>query len=517
MRPEPPSVLAAALASGVLLGVATLPGPFGPLAFVGFLPLLRAVARGLPPRRAAAAGFSAGLVYFGIGFGWVPLASGGLPAYLLALPLLAAVFGVFALLVAALARRSAPLALAAAPGLWVALEYGRSQEWLLSVPWAHLGYGLADWPLLAEGASVAGLYGLSFWIVAANAGWLLLPRLPLPARGLGALLLLAPLAPGLASEVGGAIRPPGAAPSFRVAAVQPAIPEPDRHDPARFHAHLRQLLELSDRALAEPAALVVWPESAYERPAGATGDAFLGAISHHLGVPLLSGVWRLPDPDGGSWRNGALLAAEGRTSWVAEKVHPVPVYERIAEGTLSRALAAAGLGSGRFGRGEPSQPLLLQPASGGEALPIGVLVCIDASYPELARRLRVEGARLLVVVANEAGTGPWSAALHARAARLRAIEGRVPVVRVANTGPTLWIDARGRSVAELPAGAAAAGAVALAPADAPGPFVFLGDAWVAAAAAATALVAAVLALAGRQAAAPRLVLELPATQRGISS
>jgi apolipoprotein N-acyltransferase len=417
--------------------------------------------------------------------------AGGLAAYLLALPLLAAVFGGFALLVAVIARRSQRLALAAAPGLWVALEYARSQEWVLSVPWAHLGYDLSDWPLLVQGASVVGLYGLSFWIVAANAGWLLLPRLPAAARTFGAALLVAPLGPGLA--VWGAGRA-SEMDALRVAAVQPAIREPDRHDPARFHPHLRELLELTERALAGGAVdLVAWPESAYERPAGGGGDAFLGAIANHLGAPIVTGVWRAPDPGETAWRNAALLADDAGTTWVAEKVHPVPVYERAPDGVLVAALARAGLGSGRFARGAPSAPAELRRTGGGAPVPIGVLVCIDASYPELARRLRAGGARLLVVVANEAGTGGWSAALHARAARLRAIEGRVPVVRVANTGPTLWLDAYGRSVAELPAGAAS-GAAALTLAGPASPFVSLGDAALVATFAATALVAALVAL-----------------------
>jgi apolipoprotein N-acyltransferase len=510
------SALRAALASGALLGAAALPGPFGPLAFLGFVPLLRVLSPGLSPGRAAGAGFLAGLVCFGIGFGWVPRASsGGLAAYLLALPLLAAVFGGFALLVATIGRRSPRLALVAAPGLWVALEYARSQEWVLSVPWAHLGYGLADWPLLVQGASVAGLYGLSFWIVAANAGWLLLPRLPVPLRPLGVALLLAPLAPGLAAwEEGDGVA--NEMDALRVAAVQPAIPEPDRHDPARFHPHLRELLELTDRALADGEVdLVAWPESAYERPAGAGGDAFLGAIANHFGAPILTGVWRSPDPGRATWRNAALLADDAGTRWVAEKVHPVPVYERAPDGFLVGALARAGLGSGRFARGEPGAPVELRRRDGAAPVPIGVLVCIDASYPELTRRLREAGARLLVVVANEAGTGAWSAALHTRAARLRAIEGRVPVVRVANTGPTHWIDASGRSVAELPAGATA-GASSLALAGPASAFVSLGDARLVAAFAATALVAALLALARSPADAAALARETPFEERSLA-
>jgi apolipoprotein N-acyltransferase len=141
-------------------------------------------------------------------------------------------------------------------------------------------------------------------------------------------------------------------------------------------------------------------------------------------------------------------------------VHPVPVYERAPDGPIARLLARAGLWSGRFARGRALEPLLL-PRRGEPPTPIGVLGCIDASHPEVARNLRRAGARLLVSIANEAGTGAWSAALHARVARLRAIENRIPVVRVANTGPTLWIDARGRVVAELAAGEAASAAHSL--------------------------------------------------------
>jgi len=145
---------------------------------------------------------------------------------------------------------------------------------------------------------------------------------------------------------------------------------------------------------------------------------------------------------------------------VAEKVYPVPVYERAPDGPTARLLARAGLWSGRFAPGAGSAPVLL-PREAGASVPIGVLVCIDASHPELARGLRLAGARLLIAIANEAGTGAWSAGLHARITRLRAVENRMPVVRVANTGPTLWIDAGGRVAASLTPGEPASGSHAL--------------------------------------------------------
>ena len=293
-----------------------------------------------------------------------------------------------------------------------------------------------------------------------------------------------PLAPAL-----GLLAAPPAGDALRVVAVQPHLSEAERRDPRRFHANLGVLHAGSRRALSEPADLVVWPESAYQRPLGDGGDAFLGALAHDLGTPLLTGVWMAPEPGRAGWRNAAVLALpDGVTLPAAEKEHPVPVYERRPDGAAARALAAAGLWSGRFEPGRPAAPVRLPLASGG-SVSVGVLVCIDASYPEIARRLRARGARLLVAIANEAGTGRWSAELHARATRLRAVENRVPIVRVANTGPSLWIDDRGRDAAALPAGRAAAGASALALAGPPPPFVSLGDAPLAAGAALSALAA----------------------------
>jgi apolipoprotein N-acyltransferase len=469
----------AALLSGALLAGASLPACLGPVAFVALVPLLRTLVRGASCSAAFRDGLVSGLVFFGVGFAWVLASSvgGGLAlpvTYALVIPLLASGLGLFALAVAWIARGCPALALAAAPGLWVAFEFARSQDWLFGIPWHLLGYALADSPFLAQGASWFGVYGLSAWIVAVNGGLVLAPRLARRPRLALATALAAPLALGLGTLGGDGAEPTGPD-ALRVAAVQPAIDEHERHVPARLHANLRRLLDLSEPLAAERADLIAWPESAWERALGGAGDAFLAAIAHDLGTPLVTGAWRLPAAGGASWRNAAVLATgDGRTPVVAEKVYPVAVYERAPDGPVTHALARAGLWSGRFGRGRPGEPLRLARA-GAVPAPIGVLVCIDASHPELARALRVAGARLLVAIANEAGTGAWSAALHARVARLRAIENRAPVVRVANTGPTLWIDAHGRVRAALTAGLPAAAAHALALAGAAPPYARIGE------------------------------------------
>ena len=412
----------------------------------------------------------AGLVFFAIGFGFIPFAgeSRGLPpsvVYLLGLPVLAASMAAFAALLAWLRRFSRPLPLLVAPGGWIALELVRSQG-LIGPPWLHLAYALADLPWLIQAASVVGLYGMSCWVVSVNAGLVAGATLSAPGRVLLAALLSLPILPGLAAlatERHEATRP------IRIAAVQPGIPESSRHHGASFHSNLRRLLELSTGVADTPVDLIVWPESAYERDLGPGGDAFLAAITNGLGAPLLTGAWRFPHPGSPVQRNAAFLVSRrGELTLAAEKVHPIAVYERAPSTLVSHTLARLGLWTGRFEPGEAGSPVDVERIS-GSPVPVGVLVCIDTSYPELGRQLRARGARLLIEISNEAGTGLWSARLHARIARFRAVELRTPFVRVANTGPTQWIDARGRLVHALAPGVSDAAVGALSPAGPPPP------------------------------------------------
>jgi apolipoprotein N-acyltransferase len=171
-------------------------------------------------------------------------------------------------------------------------------------------------------------------------------------------------------------------------------------------------------------------------------------------------------------------------------------------------LARLGLWNGQFEPGEPTDPIRITRSTGSPVM-VGVLVCVDSSYPALARRLRKRGARLLVIVSNEAGTGSWSARIHARIARFRAVETRSPIVGVGNAGPTRWIDARGRVLRDLALGAPAAAAQDLPLAGPPPPAVYLGDAPVVASALGLGLAAAGIRMRTRRRVPQDITLELP--------
>jgi len=129
---------------------------------------------------------------------------------------------------------------------------------------------------------------------------------------------------------------------------------------------------------------------------------------------------------------------------------------------------------GRFRQGERPGIAWIERA-GAAPLPVGVVICLDSSYPGLVRELRQRGARLLVEISNEALTGEWSAVQHALVTRMRAVESGLPVVRVGNSGPSEWIDPSARVIARLMPGAAAAGTATVPLAGPPPPYVFLGD------------------------------------------
>jgi apolipoprotein N-acyltransferase len=76
---------------------------------------------------------------------------------------------------------------------------------------------------------------------------------------------------------------------------------------------------------------------------------------------------------------------------------------------------------------------------------IGALICFESCFPDPARSLKNQGAKVLFVLTNDewcAGTSaPWE---HAAMSTLRAVENDVPVAQSANGGYSLGVDARGR-------------------------------------------------------------------------
>lgn len=449
--------------SGLLLALSFPPFHLLLPSFVALVPAAVWAARVVPEARTVAVrgGVTVGAVYFGLLFHWVPVAlfgaDPGLPsaafatlAWIVIVLGLAALTGVsFGLLHHAVQGLTAPLWLAL-PVTWTALEWTRAHlPDSLALPWLGLGTSLTGYPELAGAAEIVGARGLTFWLAAVNG---LLATAWLRRRGGWRRWCVPALAAAvLAAGVGGwgMWRAQGLdlRIAARVAVVQPAVAQRTKvTGSAPTAASVSSALppvvaEAAEGAFAVEAGaldLVVLPElflRADPRTAGAAEPlAVLRDFSRRADAPVLFGAL---GGDGASppYNSAFVTTPDGLTDFRYDKHRLVPLVERIP---FRPTTPESGYARGRE-----------WPLAEVAGFRYGVLVCYESSYPEVARALRLAGADVLVNVTNDAwlgGPGRSTVALWQHPAHLvmRAIEGRVGVVRAAATGVSLFVDPLGR-------------------------------------------------------------------------
>jgi len=475
----------AAFAAGALSALALAPIHAAPILFLT-LPVLVVLIDGAVVagprgvrrlRPAAATGWWFGFGYFFAGLHWVGLAffAEGRSALVPLMPLAVAGLAAGLALFTALGTLIARLLWSDGPTRIFALAIGLgASEWLrghvlTGFPWNLLGQAVAFTDVTAQGASVVGIYGLTLAGIAVFAAPALLADVrdhrPWPRRLTLALVLLI-----AAADIGwGFYRLSGAAPvgeavmaDARIRIVQPNIDQAAKWSPEKKQEALDKLTSLSDRRT-DPETLgaisfseIVWPETALpffltEEPEALTRIADLLSP----GTILLTGAPRVEpadDPgDSGRRYYNSLFAIDdtGAIRAAYDKVHLVPFGEYMPFGTLLRRLGIGELfrGIGGFSPG-PRRNLI---ALAGHPS-FSVLICYEAIFPG---EVLPEGGRpdYLVNITNDGWFGRSSGPhQHLDAARMRAIEEGLPVVRAANTGISAIIDAYGRTVASLPLG-----------------------------------------------------------------
>jgi apolipoprotein N-acyltransferase len=87
---------------------------------------------------------------------------------------------------------------------------------------------------------------------------------------------------------------------------------------------------------------------------------------------------------------------------------------------------------------------------GGRPLPIGVLICFEAAFPDMSRVDTLHGARIIVYQTSDSTfQDSWMPAQHASLAAVRAAETGRPTVQAALSGVSAAFDARGRALTWL--------------------------------------------------------------------
>jgi apolipoprotein N-acyltransferase len=361
----------------------------------------------------------------------------------LAVPALSAVLALFIAGATALARvaPSGWQRISVLAGVWVLADIAR-QYVATGFPWNPLG---------------------SVWAVPGLAGDVMLqPVAWIGGPGLTLLTLLAAAAPcfGRVGRLGciiwlggwvlfGVVRlqtPDADIGPMKIVLVQGDVAQGQKWDRALVMSIFDRYLALTRRGVAEagPAlAAVVWPETAspFLLDQDAAARAEIARAAH--GVPALVGSVRF---DANDRPRNSLIAIEpdGSIGGVYDKWHLVP-----------------------FGEFQPSWfPLPIQVVPGGgfaggpgpetlrlPGLPaVGALICYEAVYPgEMVDE--AERPAWLVNITNDAWFG-YSAGprQHLAAARMRAVEEGLPLMRAANTGITAGFDAKGRELGRLPMG-----------------------------------------------------------------
>ena len=250
------------------------------------------------------------------------------------------------------------------------------------------------------------------------------------------------------------------APGLNIAAVQGNIGQDQKWSPAMRLATIETYIGLSEQALAKghnPPALFVWPETALPFPVN--DNPYFNALKREFikkdriwllaGAPFYKRVAGRASSgeDQGilSYNSAYLINPEGVAIDRYDKQHLVPFGEYIP---FRRFLPLPGPlvdNIGDFSTGRPEKPLSCQGAE------IGVLICFESIFPELAREWTATGANLLVNITNDAWFGrssaPWQ---HLSMAVFRAVENRRSLVRSANTGVSAFIDPLGRMSATTP-------------------------------------------------------------------
>jgi apolipoprotein N-acyltransferase len=336
--------------------------------------------------------------------------------------------------------------------VWVALEMVLAR-FLSGFPWNLLGISQYRITPLAQVASIAGVYGVSFLVVwfsvslalaflrvlrqpRLRLGWLLELRLAL-------LVLLGVMVFGIhrlrqRAEAGH---------ELKVALVQPNIPQLLIWDHSEDANRFNKIMDLSKLALAANPDVLIWPESSMPNFTEDNFRAITNLIATHkvwmiLGADDVQRRANATDPGVVDYFNSAFLFdPDGRFVATYRKRHLVVFGEYLPFARRLPFLRRIIPIPGDFTPGDKAVSFDLSEPSAR----ISPLICFEDVVPGLTRESADDDTDWYLNLTNDGWFGE-SAAQWQQAANavFRAVENGLPLVRCTNNGLTCWIDSRGR-------------------------------------------------------------------------
>jgi len=346
------------------------------------------------------------------------------------------------------------------PVAWTAVEWGVGHQGDIRFPWLGLGTSLGDAPVLVQWADVAGARGVTLWLAWCNVmvvealyGEHTVLKDSLALAGSGAFRLRRAVAV-LATILGAwgygewrertiPLRDVGV-----VGLIQPNEGFREKWDPGHADSVVTKLVLMSrDLQARGRVGLLLWPEAAipgylFEQP---RWSAAIAVLARETATPIVSGGLHAEFRPGGSYDYfNAAFFFDSLGRWkpypVYAKHYLVPIVERVPF-VPPRWLRLKWFGGFGIGRG---LPLYASPLGR-----LGVMICYESAFEDLARRYRRASADFLVNITNDAWYGRTAGPTqHATHLVMRAIETRAGIARAANDGISEFVDPLGHTYAE---------------------------------------------------------------------
>ncbi len=364
--------------------------------------------------------------------------------------------------------------------IWMGYEH-LHLSWDLAWPWLNLGNALATAPEFIQWYAFTGVRGGTLWIILTNFALLGLYGLyrdkgmkSMALSGTGTLLLF--LVPIFGSYLlSQKVEEQGE--TINMALIQPNLdPYTEKFDPQNHAQHVAEFFRTADALVDDDTQYLLGPETLILEQIDENNPSdsiyyrdLLAFREKHPKLNILLGIHSYQKldtkdlPPGSRFNsknnfyyepfNTALFLPAGAASvpQFYHKTKLVPLFERMPFvqylGFLGKYSLELGGYTGTYSPRQESTTFVLP----NEAINILPIVCFESIFgPYCARNLSEEKGFICMITNDGWWKNTPGYVHHFNFATLRAIENRRDFVRVANTGISAIIDAKGRVVARTP-------------------------------------------------------------------
>lgn len=408
-----------------------------------------------PLRSSAITGWAFGFGQFVVGMHWIfyPFLvdptehAWQIPFVALLFPGGLALFPSFAALLASFWWKRGASRIFAFAASYAAAEWLRGHI-LTGLPWNLPAYSWGASLQILQGTALLGAYGLSFLTILLGASFAELfakpPRVRLASATTALFCLI-----WFAGEVRLIETPVAMVAGVSLRIVQPDIPQDEKYRPELVRRNWQRLVDLTTQKTGASPTIVIWPEAAppvlLQFSPSAVEQIALMTRPDRI---LMTGNQRVT-VDSAQRRifyNSFYIFGPGaRLLSTYDKFHLVPFGEYLPFEPILRSAGITKLVGfpGSFAAGDGPKTFSIPGAPA-----VGPLICYEILFPSAVIGTTRPG--WLVNVTDDSWFGSWAGPeQHLMAARVRAIEEGLPVVRAANTGISAVIDPLGRSIATL--------------------------------------------------------------------